>query len=96
VLRRIRLVHADLTQLPLFSKFKYHIVCANLTSDLLIAQRPRILNRMRPDGILVVSGVLRTEFEHVRRCYCESGMRLRLARASKEWHSGVFAFDHEL
>src|SRR5262245_10406542 len=96
VLHRIRLVHADLTRLPISSKFKYHIVCANLTSDLLIAQRPRILNRMRPDGILVVSGVLRIEFEHVRKCYCESGMRLRLARTLKEWHSGVFAFDHKL
>jgi ribosomal protein L11 methyltransferase len=96
VLHRIRLVHADLTRLPISSKFKYHIVCANLTSDLLIAQRPRILNRMRSDGILVVSGVLRIEFEHLRKCYCESGLRLRSALASKEWHSGVFAFDHEL
>src|SRR5215510_14363688 len=31
VFHRIRLVRADLTELPISSEFKYHIVCANLT-----------------------------------------------------------------
>ena len=47
----VKPVRHDLTKLPAASATQYHVVCANLIYDLLIAERDRILNRLRPDGV---------------------------------------------
>ncbi len=59
---RIRFRRQDLTRLPRRSARKYSLVCANLVSSLLLAERERILARLRPEGVLVVAGILKEEF----------------------------------
>ena len=86
----VRPVRHDLTKLPLASTVRYHVVCANLIYDLLIAERDRILNRLRPDGVLVLAGILETQFARVKRAYQQAGLKLVATEVEKEWQSGAF------
>lgn len=80
----------DLTKLSLTSATRYHVVCANLIYDLLIAERDRILSRLRPDGVLVLAGILQTQFAKVERAYRQAGLKLIATEVEKEWQSGAF------
>ena len=66
------------------------MVCANLIFDLLLAERRRILNRLKPDGTLVLAGILVTQFARVRAGFEQAGMKLVAERALGEWQSGAF------
>ncbi|MBI3875067.1 MAG: 50S ribosomal protein L11 methyltransferase, partial [Verrucomicrobia bacterium] len=90
----IRLRRADLTKLPLSSAKKFNVVCANLIYDLLLAERERILSRLKPGGRLVLAGILRKQFAPVKHAYCAAGLRLVASRAEGEWQSGAFEPRH--
>jgi ribosomal protein L11 methyltransferase len=82
----------DLTRLSLRAKRRYGVICANLIYDLLLQERRRILNRLAPGGTLVVAGILKEQFEIVRKSYEGEGMRLVAEQVKGEWHSGAFQF----
>jgi len=86
----VKPVRRDLTKLPPASATLYHVVCANLIFDLLIAERDRILSRLRPDGVLVLAGILQTQFAKVERAYRQAGLKLIATEVEKEWQSGAF------
>lgn len=86
----VRPVRRDLTKIPATSATRYHVICANLIYDLLIAERERILARLRPDGVLVLAGILQTQFAKVERAYRKAGLRLIATEVEKEWQSGAF------
>ncbi len=88
--RKIHITPADLTKLPLRCAKQYDVVCANLLADLLIAERDRILARVKPDGMLVVAGILKREFQEVQTAYEAAGWFLVASKAEKEWRSGTF------
>jgi ribosomal protein L11 methyltransferase len=90
VARRIKISQADLTRLPVRSREKYDLVCANLISTLLLAERRRIVNRLAANGVLVLAGILKREFAEVQGAYEAAGLRLVAARSEKEWRSGAF------
>ena len=90
VANKIRITRADLTKLPRRSARQYDVVCANLLADLLIAERDRILARVKPTGALIVAGILKREFIEVQRRYETAGWRLVASKAEKEWRSGTF------
>jgi ribosomal protein L11 methyltransferase len=90
VARRLAIAQRDLTREPLRSVQKFDIVCANLILDLLLSERARIVNRLRPGGALVLAGLLRTQFPAVARAYERLGLRLKADRRQNEWQSGVF------
>lgn len=71
---------------------KYSLICANLISNLLSEVRDRILARLRNDGVVVVSGILREEFQQVQRAYEKAGLELVKCGVRKEWRSGTFAW----
>jgi len=90
VLRKVHITRRDVTKLPLRSKKKYSVICANLISTLLLAERKRILYRLEPDGVLVLAGILNSEFALVQRDYERAGLQLIASREEKEWCSGAF------
>jgi len=92
VLQRIHITRRDVTKLPLRSPKQYDLICANLISTLLIAERPRILSRLKRDGVLVLAGILNNEFALVEKAYERSGMKLIASRIEKEWRSGAFTY----
>ena len=83
---------ADVTRLPLKSKEQYDVVCANLIYDLLLAESKRILNRLKPDGQLILAGILTTQFSKVQSHYESCGLKLVATKVEKEWQSGRFTY----
>jgi ribosomal protein L11 methyltransferase len=92
VLRQIHLTRGDVTKLTLRRHKQYDLICANLISTLLLAERARILSRLKSDGVLVLAGILKSEFTLVQKAYEGVGLRLIASRAEKEWRSGAFAY----
>ena len=89
---KIRFLRQDLTRLPRRSARKYALVCANLVSSLLLAERERILARLGAGGVLMVAGILKAEFAQVQRALEAAGLRLMTSRTQNEWRSGAFAW----
>ena len=89
---RLKPVRGDVTKLPLQSARQYDLVCANLISNLLIAERRRIANRLKLGGTLVLAGILAAEFSEVERAFAGVGLKLVASRVENEWCSGSFCF----
>jgi len=90
VFKKIKLVRADATRLALRPERRYDLVCANLISNLLVAERQRIIAQLNQGGTLVLAGILKTEFEMVRAAFAGLGWELVRTEARKEWQSGAF------
>jgi len=91
--RNIQLSRQDLTQLPLRGAAKSDAICANLTHDLLIHERKRIISRLKRGGFLILAGILNSQFNDVEAAYLKAGMVRSATRTENEWTSGVFRFD---
>ena len=89
---QVKLSRGDVTRLPLKPARQFDLVCANLISNLLIAERWRIVNRVKRGGALVLAGILAAEFAEVERAFAELHWRLIASRVENEWRSGVFCF----
>ena len=89
--RGIRFKRQDVGRLPLVGGKKYSVVCANLVGNLLLEHRKRIVATVSPGGILVLAGILASEFSQVQSAYEEIGLCLLRSRLEKEWRSGSFA-----
>lgn len=86
----VRVRQGDVTRLPKRPERQFDVVCANLIYDLLLTERDRILSRVKPGGVLVLAGILDTQFERVATAYREAGATLITATTEKEWRSGAF------
>ena len=87
---RLRISGRDLTRMPRMAGRRFDVVCANLIHDLLIAERARILQRVKAGGTLVLAGILHSQFPAVRRAYEAAGLKLKARLVEKEWESGAF------
>lgn len=90
VRRRIQLRRIDLSEFNRGGHGLFDVICANLTFDLLLAERRRILVCLAPRGRLVLAGILHSQFPKVRRAYTEAGLRLIARRREGEWESAAF------
>jgi ribosomal protein L11 methyltransferase len=82
----------DITKLPSRSRVKYDFICANLISNLLLAEMRRITGRLQEGGALALAGILKEEFREIERACRKAGLYLSGARTEGEWRSGVFLF----
>ena len=89
---QIRITRADVTRLPLKPRERYDLVCANLISNLLIAEKAVITAQLKPTGTLVLAGILAAEFDMVQQAYARCRLKLVAAKTEKEWRSGAFRF----
>lgn len=87
---KIRFRKDDLSRLPNRSRQQYDVICANLLADLLAAQAPRILNRVKPGGTLVLAGILANEFAELEQAFLRRGAQPLRARTKGEWRSGSY------
>lgn len=87
---RIRLRRLDLRRLSRRGLPQYDVVCANLSFGLLVDCRRKLASWLRPNGSLVLAGVLRTEFPAIREIFEDEGLRLVECRCDREWKAGVF------
>jgi ribosomal protein L11 methyltransferase len=86
---QVRISRRDLRRLPA-GRIEYDLICANLTGDLLLEERPRILGRLKSGGQLVLAGVLTAQFALLRTAYSAAGLELTCCRAEGGWHSALF------
>jgi ribosomal protein L11 methyltransferase len=87
---RIRFTRQDLAQASGQRRRRYSVVCANLISTLLLAQREQIVACIAPAGVLLLAGILKAEFTEVQAAYEASGLRLIASRTQREWRSAAF------
>jgi ribosomal protein L11 methyltransferase len=92
VCKKLRITRKDVTKLPVYPARQYDLICANLISTLLIAERRRIVNRLRPGGTLVLAGILKSEFSTVQKIFERLGLKLAFQNSRNEWRSGSFGF----
>lgn len=90
VSHRISLWENDLSSLGRSLKQRYSLICANLISNLLLKEIEPILTRLDQNGLLVLAGILKPEFERVRQIYAKQGVHLVASRTEAEWRSGAF------
>jgi ribosomal protein L11 methyltransferase len=92
VAERLKVTRGDITNLPLRPARQFDLICANLISTLLIAERRRIVNRLKRGGTLVLAGILAAEFAEVERAFNDLNLKLHSSRVQNEWCSGSFCF----
>lgn len=85
----------DLLGLPIQSNENYDVICANLIYDVLLEGQKQIINRLKESGILVLAGILTTQFQVISRSYESTGMCLVQKTENGEWTSGSFRFDDQ-
>ena len=86
----IRFWRGDVAKLPPRPARKYDLICANLISDLLLAERRRIAAQLNRGGTLVLAGILKTEFQEVLAAFEMLGLKSLSTKTEKEWRSGSF------
>ena len=91
VQNRLRITRGNVSELPIHGAKQYDLVCANLISPLLVAERRRIAAQVKRDGTLVLAGILKSEFDRVRKIFAGIGLKLAAKKAKNEWCSGSFA-----
>jgi ribosomal protein L11 methyltransferase len=90
--KKMRIEHDNVTKLSTKLTGQFDLVCANLMSNLLIAERKTIAARLKPGGILVLAGILNSEFSEVQNEFESLGLKLISSGSRKEWRSGSFGF----
>jgi len=90
VQNKIQLTRGDVTRLSLRPAHRHDLVCANLISTLLLAERKRIIAQLKPGGTLVLAGILKMEFSEVRKAFAAAGLTLARTESRNEWQSGAF------
>lgn len=89
---QIKITRDEVAKQPLRPARQYDLVCANLISNLLIAERRRIVAQLKPGGTLVLAGILRPEFKEVQSAFEGLGLKFVTGKNEKEWRSGSFRF----
>jgi ribosomal protein L11 methyltransferase len=87
---RIRFSRMDLASLPRRPAARFDMVCANLVAPLLTRQRRRILQQVRPGGVLVVAGILAAEFGGVEAAFLSAGAVAIRRRTERGWRSAAY------
>jgi ribosomal protein L11 methyltransferase len=87
---KVRFVRKDLTRLAISSKPTADVICANLMAPLLLQEKAKIISRLKPSGMLILAGILSTEFRAVQKAFEGSGLQLGVTRVEREWQSGTF------
>jgi ribosomal protein L11 methyltransferase len=89
---KIKIKRGDVARLELKPRRPFDLVCANLISNLLIAERKKIVAQVNLGGTLVLAGILRSEFSEVETAFADLGWKLSRGKTGKEWRSGSFCF----
>jgi ribosomal protein L11 methyltransferase len=95
VYKKLRITRRDAAKLPISAGKRYDLVCANLISTLLLAERRRIVAQLKPGGTLVLAGILKSEFSEVQNDFAGLGLKLAVAKTGNEWRSGSFCYARE-
>ena len=77
-------IHGDLAEKV---KGEFDIVCANIVADVVMRLLSDIGKYMKPDGILIASGIIAPRADEVRRCIADNGFTVEQELVREEWHA---------
>jgi ribosomal protein L11 methyltransferase len=89
--QHVRLRRSDLNALRSNPAWRYDLICANLTADVLLANAENLCILLGPGGRLVIAGVLKREFPEVSAKLRRINLTLEASKVDKDWKSGQFA-----
>ncbi|MBW2701888.1 MAG: 50S ribosomal protein L11 methyltransferase [Deltaproteobacteria bacterium] len=81
LLGRLQIQGGELAQV----QGRYDLVLANILSGTLIELAPEIVDRVQPEGKLILSGILGSEAEQVRAAYTALGLIHEATELEAEW-----------
>lgn len=81
-IRRVRFVVGDVNRRP---SGKFNIIAANLYSELLVSLLPKWRKQLRPDGRLILSGVLRAQERELNAALTANRFRVLEVRRRGKW-----------
>lgn len=87
---QIKFWRGDLKKMASKSRQKYDVICANVEFDVLKSEHSKVIHRLKPQGLLVLAGILKKQFPAILDTYTKAGLKLVAEKAKKEWHSGAF------
>ncbi len=73
------------------STFKYDVVVANITAQIIINLVPSIGSYLKPNGIVITSGILSELFPEVENTFNQLGYKCSSIINSGDWSLGVFS-----
>ena len=82
----------EVVDLSMISREKYDIVCANLLFDLLKDHALNLISQLKPNGVLILAGILQSQFMDLQKVYEKEGLKLMHTGRRAEWQSGCFVF----
>ena len=87
---RIPFKQRDITDSSVRPRPHFDVICANLEYPLIISHAERIIAGLRPRGLLVLAGILTSQFGSVLKRYVQAGFSLVAEEKNAEWRSGAF------
>jgi ribosomal protein L11 methyltransferase len=92
VSNKLQITRGDVAKLPAKPRERFDLICANLISNLLVAERKKIVAQLKRGGVLVLAGILKSEFAQVQKAFEDLGLKLVRSKSENEWRSGSFRF----
>ncbi len=80
---KAKVILSDIDHLP--AKQKYEMVAANLITDDLLKFRKKILNFVKPGGVLIVSGISLGNLARLKKGFLGPELILKKVNQGKEW-----------
>ncbi|MQN01364.1 MAG: 50S ribosomal protein L11 methyltransferase [Lachnospiraceae bacterium] len=71
----------------------YDVVCANILADIIIGMLPAIKDAIKPNGVLLTSGIIDFKQEQVKKALEENGFDVAEVNTCGEWVSIVAVFE---
>ena len=73
------------------STFKYDVIVANITAQIIINLVPSISSYLKPNGIVITSGILSELFPEVENTFNQLGFECSSLINSGDWSLGLFS-----
>jgi ribosomal protein L11 methyltransferase len=87
---QIKFWQGDLKKTAFKSSQQYDVICANVEFAVLKSEHAKIIHRLKPQGLLILAGILKSQFPAIMETYTGAGLKLVADKVKKEWHSGAF------
>ncbi len=68
----------------------FDFVIANILGHILLANKEKLVKLLHKDSLIVLSGVLTTEFDYFSETFCALGLKEILRESENEWTGGLF------
>lgn len=70
---------------------QYDVVVANILCPILMENAERLIQMVKPDGHLILAGILDSQYDELKACFVDRGLKMVNETQINEWKSGIFA-----